>query len=227
MVKILIVEDVEDVNAMLKELFTTSGYQVFCAFDGLQAQQIFMQESIDLVLLDIMLPYKSGDELLKEIRTISDVPVLMISAKDLVSTKIDLLRLGADDYITKPFDLGEVLARAEAALRRANKTKLQPKKLLFKGIELDDEAKRVYIDGQEVVLTATEYALLSLFLHHQEKVFTKANLYESVWHEDYLGDDHIIKTHISNLRNKLKSINPETDYIETIRGLGYRLNQSC
>lgn len=119
--KILIVEDHEDVNAMLTELFEQAGYQVTNAMDGVEGFKVFMRNEFDIVLLDIMLPYKSGDELLKEIRAISDVPVVMISAKDLVSTKIDLLRLGADDFITKPFDLGEVLARIESILRRINK----------------------------------------------------------------------------------------------------------
>ncbi len=120
--RILMVEDHEDVNAMLTELFEQADYQVTSAMDGVEGYRAFLQNEFDIVLLDIMLPYKSGDELLKEIRAISDVPVVMISAKDLVSTKIDLLRLGADDYITKPFDLGEVLARIESILRRVKKT---------------------------------------------------------------------------------------------------------
>lgn len=219
MTTVLIVEDAEDVNAILAELFTTAGYEVICAYDGLQAKRIFGEHEIDLVLLDIMLPYMSGDALLQQFRQTTEVPIIMISAKDLVSTKIDLLRLGADDYITKPFDLGEVLARAENVLRRTQKMAPQKKKYTYKEIELDDETKRVFVAGQEVTLTATELALLSLFIQHPDKVFTKANLYESVWHDDYLGDDHIIKTHMSNLRQKLQPL----EYIETIRGLGYRL----
>lgn len=220
---ILIVEDHEDVNAMLTELFEQAGYQVTTAMDGLEGTQAFMRNAFDIVLLDIMLPYKSGDELLKEIRNISDVPVVMISAKDLVSTKIDLLRLGADDYITKPFDLGEVLARVESILRRIHKLVPPIKQLHYKDLLLDDVAKRVTISGEEVMLTAKEYLLLELFMSNQDKVFTKANLYETIWQEDYLGDEHIIKTHISNLRNKLKDKHPPADYIETLRGLGYRL----
>nr|WP_232733115.1 response regulator transcription factor [Lysinibacillus xylanilyticus] len=221
--RILMVEDHEDVNAMLTELFEQADFQVTSAMDGIEGHRAFLQNEFDIVLLDIMLPYKSGDELLKDIRAISDVPVVMISAKDLVSTKIDLLRLGADDYITKPFDLGEVLARIESVLRRVKKQATPMKQLQFKDIILDDVAKRVTVNGEEVLLTAKEYLLLELFMTNQEKVFTKANLFESIWQEEYLGDEHIIKIHISNLRHKLKTKNPQADYIETLRGLGYRL----
>ncbi|MEO4052528.1 response regulator transcription factor [Solibacillus sp. CAU 1738] len=225
MVNILIVEDHEDVNAMLTELFEQAGYQVTSAMNGLEGYQLFMRETFDIVLLDIMLPFKSGDELLKDIRVNSNVPVVMISAKDLVSTKIDLLRLGADDYITKPFDLGEVLARIESILRRIHKQVWPIKQLQYKDVILDDDSKRVTVNGGEVILTAKEYMLLKLFMENQDKVFTKANLYESIWHVEYFGDEHIIKTHVSNLRQKLKALNPQADYIETLRGLGYRLRK--
>lgn len=222
MVKMLIVEDVEDVQQMLVELFESEGYQVFSAYDGLQATQLFAQQAIDIVLLDIMLPYKSGDVLVKEFRETSNVPIMMLSAKDLVSTKIDCIRLGADDYLTKPFDLGEVLVRVEALLRR---TKPQLPTILHYGeLTLDDVAKRVELNGQEVLLTAKEFALLHLFMQHPDKVFTKANLFESAWGETYFGDDSIIKTHMSNLRHKLK-LHSTTDYIETLRGIGYRLRK--
>lgn len=222
MVNVLIVEDVEDVQKMLAELFQAEGYQVFSAYDGLQATKFFREQQIDIVLLDIMLPYKSGDVLVKEFRETSTVPIMMLSAKDLVSTKIDCIRLGADDYLTKPFDLGEVLVRVEALLRR---TKQQmPTILRYGELTLDDVAKRVALNGNEVLLTAKEFALLHLFLQHPDKVFTKANLFESAWKEAYFGDDSIIKTHMSNLRHKLK-LHSTTDYIETLRGIGYRLRK--
>ena len=222
MVNVLIVEDIEDVQQMLVELFESEGYQVFSAYDGLQATKLFQEHLIDIVLLDIMLPYKSGDVLLKEFRQVSDVPIFMLSAKDLVSTKIDCIRLGADDYLTKPFDLGEVLVRVEALLRR---TKPQlPAVIRYGELTLDDTTKRIEVNNQEVGLTAKEFALLHLFLQHPDKVFTKANLFESVWQEAYFGDDSIIKTHMSNLRQKLK-LHSASDYIETLRGIGYRLRK--
>ncbi|WP_156995934.1 response regulator transcription factor [Paenibacillus stellifer] len=226
MIHLLIVEDVEDVHSILVELFLSEGYNVHSAYDGLEAAKIFREEAIDLVLLDIMLPYKSGDELVKEFRQTSNVPIMMLSAKDLVSTKIDLLRLGADDYLTKPFDLGEVLVRVEALLRRSQPTGAIAGIIRHGPIVLDNEAKRVMLNGEAINLTAKEFALLHLFLQHPAKVFTKANLFESVWQESFYGDESIIKTHLSNLRNKLKQAGLQADYIETIRGIGYRLKKS-
>ncbi|MNM71573.1 Sensory transduction protein regX3 [compost metagenome] len=170
-----------------------------------------------------MLPYKSGDEILKEIRTFSDVPVIIISAKDMVGTKIDLLRIGADDYITKPFDLGEVVARVESNLRRTSRQIQGSNKFTYKDLTLDDNRKQVMVNDVELELTAKEYMLLEILIKNSGKVFSKSNLYESIWKEEYLGDDNTVKIHISNLRNKLKKINPDENYIETVWGLGYRL----
>ncbi|MDP4090113.1 MAG: response regulator transcription factor, partial [Bacillota bacterium] len=177
----------------------------------------------DLVLLDIMLPYKSGDEILKEMREFSDIPVIVISAKDMVGTKIDILRLGADDYITKPFDLNEMAARVEANLRRFKKMELENKAFRYKDMTLDDNTKRVIVNGMEIDLTAKEYMILEILIKQRGKVFTKANLHEAVWQDEYLGDENAVKTHMSNLRNKLKRANPQEEYIETVWGLGYRL----
>lgn len=221
--KILIIEDNKDVNLMLAEALTDAGYGVKSIYTGTEGINEVKQHSYDLILLDIMLPYKSGDEILKEVRSFSDVPVIIISAKDMVSTKIDLLKLGADDYITKPFDLGEVVARVESNLRRFS-TRVQESKIVrYKDLLLDDSTKRVFANDIEIELTAKEFMILEMLINNKGKVFTKANLYESIWKEEYLGDDNAVKTHISNLRNKLKKANSNVDYIETVWGLGYRL----
>ena len=171
-----------------------------------------------------MLPYICGDEILRKLRERSNVPVIVISAKDMVSTKIDLLKMGADDYITKPFDLGEVVARVETALRRAGRgTASSCAVLKYKDIELDCSDMRVTVGGREVKCTAKETQILEMLLRNPDKVFTKSNIYESVWQEDYLGDDNAVKTHISNLRSKLERLSPGNQYIETVWGLGYRL----
>jgi DNA-binding response OmpR family regulator len=141
----------------------------------------------------------------------------------MVGTKIDLLRIGADDYITKPFDLGEVVARVESNLRRTRKQIQASKKFTYKDLILDDNRKQVVIGAVELELTAKEYMLLETLIKNAGKVFTKANLYETIWKDEYLGDDNTVKIHISNLRNKLKKINPNEEYIETVWGLGYRL----
>lgn len=220
---ILIIEDHEDVHLMLAKALTDAGYKVKSAYTGTDGLLEISGSSCDLILLDLMLPYKSGDELLKEARRMTDTPVIVISAKDMVGTKIDLLKLGADDYMTKPFDLGEVVARVESILRRTRKQTQESKVYRYKDLELDDYTKRVTVNRTEIELTAKELRILELLLKHGGKVFTKANLYESVWGEEYLGDDNAVKTHLSNLRNKLKKANPDAEYIETVWGLGYRL----
>jgi DNA-binding response OmpR family regulator len=220
---ILIVEDNRDICLMLAEALTDAGYKAQTAFTGTEGFNEIKNNTYNLVLLDIMLPYKSGDEILREMRGFSDTPVIIISAKDMVGTKIDLLKLGADDYITKPFDLGEVVARVETNLRRAHKQIAENKIFCYKDMTLDDGTKRVSVNDIELELTAKEYRILELLLKNRGKVFTKANLYESVWQEEYLEDDNAVKTHISNLRNKLKKANPNEEYIETVWGLGYRL----
>jgi len=220
---ILIIEDNEDVSLMLTEALTDAGYSVKSAYTGIEGINEIKKDRCDLILLDIMLPYKSGDEILKEMRGFSQKPVIVISAKDMVGTKIDLLRLGADDYITKPFDLGEVVARVEVNLRRSQLQIQENKVFSYKDMILDDSAKRVTVNEIEIELTAKEYMLLELLIKHKDKVFTKANLYESVWQDEYLGDDNAVKTHMSNLRTKLKKTNAKEEYIETVWGLGYRL----
>lgn len=221
MERILIIEDERDVNQLLAQTLQNSGYETVSVWNGLEGIQQLQKQHFDMVLLDLMLPYKSGDEVLKEIRKDCDIPVIVISAKDLVGTKIDLLTLGADDYITKPFDLGEVTARVVSNLRRCH-IKNQKKQLTYKELTLDTESKTLTVSGSELELTAKEYGIMELLLQSPNKVFSKAYLYETIWGYEYLGDENVIKTHISNLRTKMKNYS-ETEYIETVWGLGYRL----
>lgn len=221
MERILIIEDEKDVNQLLAQTLQGNGYETVSARNGLDGISALQSQRFDMVLLDLMLPFKSGDEVLKEIRKDSDIPVIVISAKDLVGTKIDLLTLGADDYITKPFDLGEVTARVISNLRRYHKRE-QNKQLSYKELTLDTESKMLTVNGTALELTAKEYGIMELFLQSPSKVFSKSFLYETIWGYEYLGDENVIKTHISNLRSKLKNYS-ETEYIETVWGLGYRL----
>ncbi len=223
MEKILIIEDNRDVNNMLAEVLVNAGYDIYQVYTGTDGINEIKTRQYALIILDIMLPYKSGDEILKEVRGFSDIPVIIISAKDMIGTKIDLLKMGADDYITKPFDLGEVAARVEANLRRYRKQSATEMILHYGDMVLDDNARRITVNNKELDLTAKEYQILELMLKNRGKVFTKANLYETVWQDTYLGDDNAVKTHLSNLRSKLKAANPGKEYIETVWGLGYRL----
>lgn len=226
MEKILIIEDNKDINDMLSQTLAAEGYQVKSVYDGLVGMRELKSETYDMLLLDIMLPYKSGDEILKEVREFSNIPIVVLSAKNMIATKIDLLKLGADDYITKPFDLGELVARIAANLRRTRVQKQLESVYTYKDMELNTSKKQLRVAGTEVEMTAKEYMIIELLLKNNGKVFSKANIYESIWIEEYLGDDNAIKTHMSNIRNKLKTVNPYEKYIETVWGLGYRLYKS-
>lgn len=176
----------------------------------------------DMVLLDLMLPYKSGDTILQELRQFKTIPVLVISAKDLTQNKIDLLHLGADDYITKPFDIDEVMARVAAHLRRRASGSDDRSILHYKELSIDVCNKQVFVGQAELSLTATEFKLLQILAEYPQKVFSKANLFESIWNEAYTVDDNTLNVHISRLRHKLKEAAPDSGYIETLWGMGYR-----
>lgn len=219
---ILIIEDDKEINNLLCKALNKQGFITKSAYTGPEGLNMLKSESFDIVLLDIMLPYKNGDRLLSELRLFSNIPVIVISAKENTQIKIDLLRLGADDYITKPFDIDEVAARIEANLRRVKNNREGNKLLKFKDIKLDTLAKRVFVNNLELNLTATEIKILELFLSQPGKVFSKANLFESIWNDEYMVDDNTLNVHISRLRQKLKKVSEE-EYIETLWGLGYRL----
>lgn len=221
---ILIVEDDKKINSLLCKALENYGYNAKSAFTGIQGLDMLKNEPFDMLLLDIMLPYKSGDKLLQELRSFSNIPVLIISAKETTQVKIDLFQLGADDYITKPFDIDEVIARVDANMRRNQiNTAIQNQILKYKDIKFNISTKQVFVDNKEIVLTATEMKILQLLLSQPQKVFSKANLFESIWNEEYTIDDNTLNVHISRLRQKLKKANEKEEYIETLWGLGYRL----
>lgn len=226
--KILIVEDDKEINRLLCEYLQSRNYEVINTANGLSALTMLRDRSdIALVLLDLMLPLHSGDVVLKKLREFSEVPVIVLSAKDMVQTKIDLIRMGADDYMTKPFDLDEVEARIEAVLRRLGESAKADgrEKLQYKELIMDCRAKRVTVKGNVVALTSKEYGLLELLLRNPTKLFSKANLFESVWNEPYFNEDSTLKVHMSNLRSKIKQYAHDEEYIETIWRMGYRLKQ--
>ena len=226
MSKILIAEDDKEINRLMGEFLSEQGYTCVSVNNGLDAVRVVRTESPDMMLLDLMLPLKSGDSVLNEIRTFTQMPVIVVSAKDTVQNKIELMRLGADDYITKPFDLDELLVRIEAVLRRCRiEEKEEEKFLTFKNITIDTVSKKITVNGKEIILSSKEYGILEVILQNQDKLFSKANLYESVWNEKYMNDDNIMKVHMSNIRSRLKEADPDTEYIETVWGMGYRLKK--
>ena len=223
---ILLVEDDPEINRLLTDFLTENGYQVTSLFNGLHVQDGLARETIDLVLLDIMLPYRNGDRVLADIRRQYTLPIIIISARETTQNKIDLLRLGADDYITKPFDMEEVLARIESSLRRIQFQSAVPKRLQYKNLIFDGEKNTFFLNGQELLLTAKELAILELLMRYPDKIFSKANLFQSVWNTEYLNEDNTLNVHISNLRNKMKALCPDEEYIDTVWGIGYRLHKA-
>ena len=225
MAKILVVEDDKEINKLVSDFLVSNGYEVTSLFDGLKATDAVKNERIELAILDLMLPYKNGDMVLADIRKISNIPVIIVSAKETTQNKIDLLRLGADDYMTKPFDLEEVLARIESNLRRAGFSQNSGNTLEYNGLTIDENNNIATLDGTELSLTAKEFAILLMLLKYPDKVFSKANLFESIWKEEYIAEDNALNVHVSNLRAKLKNISPDKDFIDTVWGIGYRLHK--
>ena len=233
MPKLLVIEDDREINHLICEYMAEAGYEMLSASNGLEGLSMLERlKYIDLCLLDMMLPMKSGDRVIAGLREFSEVPVIVLSAKDTIQTKIDLFRMGADDYITKPFDLDELLVRVEAVLKRtayrtgAGENRKQEQKAgqsySYKNLVLDDQAKIVRVNGNKLDLTVKEYGILKLLLENPKKLFSKANLFESVWNETYYPEDNALKVHMSNLRTKIKKYD-DWEYIETVWGMGYKL----
>ena len=227
---ILIIEDDNDINKMLNELLTINGYRTIQAYSGTEALLHIEKQAPDAVILDLMLPGMSGEEVLAGIKAADrSIAVLVASAKDDVTSRISLLRAGADDYLTKPFDTGELLARLEAVLRRSKKQtdtdapERIPISMQYKDLTMYPDHFTVFVGGQELPLTKREYLILELFMEHPGKVFTKSNIYESVWNEEFVGEDNAVNVHISNIRQKLAKLHPNESYIQTVWGIGFKL----
>ncbi|MBR4200992.1 MAG: response regulator transcription factor [Oscillospiraceae bacterium] len=219
--KIALIEDEPDIRRILRDFLEKNGCTVIEAPDGTAASKLLAAEQFDLILMDLMLPGISGEQLIAALRTHSDTPVIVISAKSMLETRLEVLRLGADDYILKPFDLNEVLVRMEVVLRRAGSPQL-PEILRCGGLTMYPAENRVCWQNSPLSLTAKEFQLLLLFMEHPQKVYSKANLYESVWNAEYCYEDNTVSVHVSNLRAKLKKA-AGCDLIETVWGIGYRM----
>ena len=216
--KILIIEDDIEISDMLNDYLSKNNYDTSIARDGINGIKIAKENNPDLIILDIMLPYKSGDEVLREVRKFSDAPVIILSAKESIQMKVDLLNIGADDYVVKPFDLSELLARIETNLKRYVKSFNQKIIYNYKNITLNYDLKEVLVDEDIIRLTSKEFEILYLLIKYPNKVFSKKNLYEAVWEDMYTYDNDTINTHISNIRKKIN-----IDLIETVWGMGYKL----
>lgn len=233
--KILIVEDDTNINNLLKEALEQASYTCEQAFSGTEARLLLKGNKYALILLDLMLPGISGHEVLQEIRAIGNTPVIVLTAIDELDEKINLFTCGADDYITKPFQIKEVIARVQVQLRRTvenidvnscneEQSEKSVDVLECEGLCVDKKVFEVKIDGKIISnITRQEFAILELLLRHPKQVFSKEDIFEYAWNEPYMGETKTLDVHISNIRKKLKAVT-EQEYIETVWGIGYRLH---
>ena len=219
---ILIIEDDQEISKLLSIMLTTVGADTILAYSGTEGLLQLKETHFDLILLDLMLPGKSGEELIEEIRGESSIPIIVISAKVDIENKVSVLKMGADDYITKPFNQEEVVARVEVQLRKSSLHPWQTTKMVWRKLTLHTEKLSVSLDQQELQLTNAEFDILSLFMNNPERAFSKKDIYENIWKGTYFGDDNTISVHISNIRKKIAELTSD-EYIKTIWGIGFML----
>lgn len=220
MAHILIIEDDSSINSMLRDALGNSGYT--CAFSSTEGLLLLEREQFDLILLNLMLPGMRGDEVLRRGRQLTQAPFLVLSAVDSLESKVELLTLGADDYITKPFEIEELRARVLVQLRKHQSPAVQ---ITVGELTLEPALHRIIVCGKEPSLTAREYRILELLMKNPTKIFSKQEIYESAWDSYYMGEDKTINVHISNIRQKLRRYT-EQEYIETVWGIGFRMTQA-
>ena len=222
--KVLVVDDEKLIVKGIRFSLEQDDYEVSCAYDGEEALQMAKETEYDIILLDLMLPKLSGLEVCQQIRGFSNVPIIMLTAKGEDMDKIMGLEYGAEEYITKPFNILEVKARIKAILRRVSKPaqkEEQPKQIEVAGLKMDCEARRVYVNGKEINLTAKEFDVLELLVFNPNKVYSRENLLNIVWGYEYPGDVRTVDVHIRRLREKIEENPSEPKYVHTKWGVGY------
>lgn len=227
---ILICDDDRDIVSALDIYLTSEGYQTVCTYNGLQALDAVAQQPIHLILMDVMMPELDGIRATVRLREASNVPIILLTAKSEDADKILGLNIGADDYITKPFNPLEVIARVKSQLRRYTSlggAEKGPGLLSVGPISMDDNAKQVTVDGEPVSLTPIEYNILKLLLSHPGQVFSSTQIYEQVWNDPAYGSENTVAVHIRHLREKIE-INPaEPRYLKVVWGLGYKMEKGA
>jgi len=228
--KILFVEDDLSISEMVKNYLVKDGFVVTTAFNGEEGVAKFLNDTFDLVILDIMMPKLDGMEVMRIIRERSSIPILIMSARDSDVDKAIGLGLGADDYISKPFSLIEISARIRAAIRRATRYSHNDKKaetniITIHELTIDPDNFLVTKKGESLKLTAKEFDILKLFVANPKRVFTKAQIYSFVWNDNYFGDENVINVHMRRLREKIEDNASEPQYIKTLWGIGYKLGE--
>ncbi len=225
--KILIVEDDEEINNLIFHALKKEDYDIVQAFDGKDALKKY-NNTFQLIILDLMLPYIDGIEVLRKIRETSTLPIIILSAKDEEADRITCLSMGADDYMIKPFSMRELTARVKAQLRRCiyyNRTNTKNSILQYEELTLDISNHTVFKKDKKINLTPKEFELLKFFLKNPDRVFTKAQIFNGVWENDYLHDDNTVMVHIKRLRTKIEDDPNNPKYIVTVWGIGYKLGE--
>lgn len=223
MTKILVVEDEQSLREPLVYVLEKEGYEVVDAADGDQAIKVFNAEQPDLILLDLMLPKKSGNEVCQIIRQSSNVPIIMLTAKDSEIDKVVGLEIGADDYVTKPYSTPELKARIKAVLRRNVEPQIEFGNILEAGgVRMDIERHEVEVNGERVQLPLKEFELLELLLENVNRVLTRGQIIDRVWGSDYFGDTKTLDVHVKRIRSKIEADPARPEHLVTVRGLGYK-----
>lgn len=224
---VLIVEDDQDINNLIYDALKKHGCDCVQAYSGTEGLLNFKTSKFDLVILDLMMPGMSGEDLTKQIREIAKTPIIVSSAKCNVDSRVDLLAMGADDFISKPFEVKELLARVDVQLRHLSykgEEEAPSDEMKYKDLVLNKTTYEATLCGKELTLTRQEYKILELFMLYPSKVFSKQEIYEYAWNDFYMGEDKTINVHISNIRSKMKKIT-EDEYIDTVWGIGFRLSK--
>lgn len=230
MYNILVCDDEKDIVSALKIYLTSEGYKVYEAYNGEEALELVSRKEIHLVLMDVMMPVMDGITAMVRLREKSNVPVIMLTAKSEDTDKVLGLNIGADDYVTKPFNPVELQARVKSQLRRymqlgGSAANAENEKLVIGGIELDDSTKEVSLDGELVALTPTEYDILKLLMENPGRVYSPSQIYAAVWHDNPYGTENTVAVHIRHLREKLEYNPAEPRYLKAVWGRGYKMNK--
>ncbi|GAA3410670.1 response regulator transcription factor [Paenibacillus hodogayensis] len=226
--KILIIEDDTAISGLLVNILKQNNYAVTCAYSGTEGKLLLKHEQFDCILLDLMLPGLDGESLIADMRKEQTIPIIVISAKLGTDARVNALRLGADDFIPKPFEFEEIVARVEAQLRRSRiySADQQPAQILsWKNCTLHTDTAEITVKDEALAFTALEFRIMEMLMRNPKKVFTRSNIFESCWEQSFLGNENTVDVHISHIRNKIAKIDPDTLYIKTIRGIGFRLSE--
>lgn len=228
--KILVVDDEEHILELISFNLTNNGYKVIKANNGIDAVRLAIEEKPKLILLDLMIPSKDGYDVCREVRSnseIRNIPIIMLTAKSEELDKILGLELGADDYITKPFSVRELLARVKAVLRRFSVVEPESSVLVFGNLKADFEKREIHVKDKKLDLTLKEFELLEILIRNKGKILTRDTLLDKIWGYEYIGETRTVDVHIRYLRKKVEEDDKNPKLIETIRGVGYRFNPNC